>query len=225
MNETQLFYDSYLAHHGIKGMKQGVRSFQNKDMSLTPAARKRYADDNSVKRVVRGHAGPDIYTTKKRQLEGDKRDLEGLNKGQYLSVGLTKKRQAALDARDKAALEKRIAKNEAKAQKAAQTKTAVKDYNKKFNAASKASDEADAKWEKVQQEYKSLGKNKISRMINAARGKSDAAKSYNKNYDDWSASQDAADALWSEAKSAYVKTGRTRVTRIINNIKCDKKVR
>lgn len=78
-----------LYHHGVKGMKWGVRKARN-------------------------HAGTGRYVTKKRQLAGDKRDLERLKNGKHLSVGLTKKRQAAFDARDKAALEKRIAKNEAK---------------------------------------------------------------------------------------------------------------
>ena len=31
-----------LYHHGIKGMKWGVRRYQNKDGSLTPAGKKRY---------------------------------------------------------------------------------------------------------------------------------------------------------------------------------------
>lgn len=34
-----------LEHAGIKGMKWGVRRFQNKDGSLTPEGKKRYADD------------------------------------------------------------------------------------------------------------------------------------------------------------------------------------
>ena len=33
---------TYIQHWGIKGMKWGVRRYQNKDGSLTPAGRKRY---------------------------------------------------------------------------------------------------------------------------------------------------------------------------------------
>ena len=76
-----------LYHYGIPGMKWG-------------------------RRALRGHGGPGIYLSKKRQLAGDKRDLAALNRGEHLSVGLTKKRQEAYDKRDRAILEKRIAKNE-----------------------------------------------------------------------------------------------------------------
>ena len=40
-----------LQHHGIKGQKWGVRRFQNKDESLTPAGKERYVDNGDSKRV------------------------------------------------------------------------------------------------------------------------------------------------------------------------------
>lgn len=36
---------NYIAHHGTKGMRWGIRRFQNKDGSLTKAGRKRYGVD------------------------------------------------------------------------------------------------------------------------------------------------------------------------------------
>lgn len=40
----------YLAHHGIKGMRWGVRRFRNRDGTLTNAGKERYGDDSSGKR-------------------------------------------------------------------------------------------------------------------------------------------------------------------------------
>ena len=39
-NDTDSMYDT-LMHHGIRGMKWGVRRYQNKDGSLTSAGRRR----------------------------------------------------------------------------------------------------------------------------------------------------------------------------------------
>lgn len=39
--------NAQLYHWGIKGMKWGVRRYQNSDGSLTAAGKKRYSDDNS----------------------------------------------------------------------------------------------------------------------------------------------------------------------------------
>lgn len=41
--------DNELQHFGIKGMKWGVRRYQNKDGSLTPAGKKRYDESGEKK--------------------------------------------------------------------------------------------------------------------------------------------------------------------------------
>ena len=39
--------DTYIYHHGIKGMKWGIRRYQNKDGSLTSAGKKKYNNKTS----------------------------------------------------------------------------------------------------------------------------------------------------------------------------------
>lgn len=52
-NRFAIFVDDdgqpYLAHHGIRGQKWGVRRFQNSDGSLTDAGKKRYSTETASK--------------------------------------------------------------------------------------------------------------------------------------------------------------------------------
>ena len=48
-----VYNDESLQHHGIMGMKWGVRRYQNKDGSLTGAGKKRYNKDYSSKQRTR----------------------------------------------------------------------------------------------------------------------------------------------------------------------------
>lgn len=61
--------DEYLAHHGILGMKWGIRRYQNKDGTLTPEGRKRYGDidsdnesvDAKKARVLKSRSAVELY--------------------------------------------------------------------------------------------------------------------------------------------------------------------
>lgn len=42
----EIYGEDFIAHHGTKGMRWGMRRYQNPDGSLTPAGRKRYMKNN-----------------------------------------------------------------------------------------------------------------------------------------------------------------------------------
>ena len=45
--------NNYLSHFGIKGMKWGIRRYENEDGSLTPAGRKRYNSHKTAKSLAK----------------------------------------------------------------------------------------------------------------------------------------------------------------------------
>lgn len=56
----------YIQHHGIKGMKWGVRRYQNKDGSLTPTGKKRSKKKIPQSWTTRTKSGEVITVTKDR---------------------------------------------------------------------------------------------------------------------------------------------------------------
>jgi len=126
----------------------------------------------------------------------------------YDSNGQLKNRMSKKELRKK---EKERKKNE--------IRSLVKNYQKEMNKASNMTDEADAQWEKVKKERKTLGKTKLSRTINAAKGKSKEAKAYSKEYNKASDMSDKAYEQELKAKELYKKIGKTKMSRVYRNIK------
>lgn len=74
--------DEELDHSGIKGMRWGVRRYQNKDGTLTPAGKKRYnAEMEKIKAETRKVKNQQRTNAKLDKLEAARKNLENLKKG------------------------------------------------------------------------------------------------------------------------------------------------
>ena len=76
-----------LYHWGIKGMKWGVRRYQNKDGSLTPAGKKRYSQNDSPSEdYVRAHTKKPISQMSDQELRTVNNRLQMENQYRQLTT-------------------------------------------------------------------------------------------------------------------------------------------
>ena len=73
-----VYYANSLYHHGIKGQKWGVRRFQKKDGSLTPAGRKRYDDDGPNQKKQKEYKVPKNKSLHRLKIE-EKYKAQGMS--------------------------------------------------------------------------------------------------------------------------------------------------
>lgn len=115
MNQN-LQQDAYLRHHGILGMKWGVRRYQNADGTLTAAGKKRYA-------------GEEVPTT------GNTKKSEGSTKATAAKSSTAKKTSEMTDEEIRAAINRMQLEKQYKqlaAEMSPQKKNEVMDFTKKI---------------------------------------------------------------------------------------------
>lgn len=83
--------DNELMHWGIKGMKWGVRRYQNKDGSLTPAGKKRYDKEMAKLKEEEKIAKNKLRTQAKlNKLDEKRKEIEALKSGKPIAKSTKK---------------------------------------------------------------------------------------------------------------------------------------
>lgn len=142
----QYNYTDELSHHGIKGMKWGVRRYQKKDGSLTSAGRKRYKDSERKEQV-------------KEQVKNYSKKYDDWSKVQESADAKWKATEEKYRALGKTRIGRMLNASKNKSKEA-------QEYNKAYDDWNKTQELADAKWDSVRSEYVKTGKNAVSRILN-----------------------------------------------------------
>ena len=69
---TEYMYNDSLSHHGIQGMRWGVRRYQNEDGTLTPEGMRRYGVDynkRGTKQIIADQYGKKMKRRDRRYME------------------------------------------------------------------------------------------------------------------------------------------------------------
>ena len=108
----ELYHCEELRHYGIKGMKWGVRRFENKNGTLTPAGKKRYSDEVYEKKAAYKQAKKDYNKSfnsaynkshqayslsKKKRQDNDKRWEDASKKAESMNKAKDEYKKAKKD--------------------------------------------------------------------------------------------------------------------------------